>query len=214
MSSTRLGSALTVLIFLWVCSAETVDPWCPTVCDCYSSFTGQVWNCTAISSVEQLIGLPSQSWPRDSPEQLIIQDSRIDFQTDLTKYFPAVESVEISNSLVECTKHLAWLLKWSVELQDADNLLCTSPQTLNGTNVLKSLHLIEDVNIQCPKRCDCVLSHVPRDDQYVTVSVSCNNLGLTELPEILPANVTIHLDLSNNRVMSHKLPPLRDECNA
>lgn len=189
MSKIRPGPAFTAVIFLWMCLAESTELWCPSVCNCYQSATGQVWNCSSVSSAEQLINFPLHPNSRVSPDQLIILDSKIDYETDLTRYFPVVKSVEISNSLIDCTRRLTWLLKWRLELQDFESLLCTSPQTLNGTNVLKALNLIEDVNMQCPKRCECILSHFPRDDQYVTVSVSCNNLGLTELPEILPANV-------------------------
>ena len=75
-------------------------------------------------------------------------------------------------------------------------------KTFNGTQVLKALQLIYDVDTRCPERCVCELAHVPKDDQFVTVSVSCNNLGFTEIPKTLPANVSIHMDLSNNRVSS------------
>lgn len=179
---------------------------CPDICQCYKNQLGEkVWNCSNVGSFSQFDNssniLFEDEFQLPHVDHLIIQDSKIDFPEDLSQHFPNLKTLDLSNNLINCTKQLTWLLKLGEKFtRDPESVQCTSPQTFNGTQVLKALQLIYDVNYQCPPRCHCDLAHVPKDDQYVTISISCNNLGLTELPKNLPENVTIHMDLSNNRV--------------
>lgn len=190
----------------WIGSASFHQ--CPDICQCYDNQQdGKVWNCSNVVTANQLWNtatsnnhLHREIKLSQHVKHLVLQDSKVDFPEDLSRYFPNLKKLELSNSFISCTKHLIWLLPWSDKLVDSENLHCSYPQTFNGTQVLKALQLIYDVDSRCPDRCVCELAHVPKDDQYVTVSVSCNNLGFTELPKVLPANVTIHMDLSNNRV--------------
>ena len=209
MSLRKFGIFLVsaVLLLCCFCVEPSTSSHCPSACQCYNNeLEESVWNCSSILSFNQLLWngghFPHYGdlrLPQDV-KHLLIQDSKFDFPEDLSHHFSNLKTLELSNNLINCTKHLTWLLKLSDKLKDSENLQCTSPQTFNGTQVLKALQLISDVDSRCPDRCVCELAHVPKDDQYVTVSVSCNNLGFTELPKVLPANVTIHMDLSNNRV--------------
>lgn len=207
MSLRKFGIVFRSAVLLLCCfCVEPSSSHCPNVCQCYNDqIEESVWNCSSLLTPSQLWNsrrlphLGDLRLPQDV-KHLLIQDSKIDFPEDLTRHFSNLKTLELSNNLVNCTKHLTWLLKLGDKLKDAENVQCTSPQTFNGTQVLKALQLISDVDARCPERCVCELAHVPKDDQYVTVSVSCNNLGFTEIPKVLPANVTIHMDLSNNRV--------------
>lgn len=196
---------LTVWLCFFICTTSANSD-CPEICKCYSNEKNEiVWNCSNLVSANQLwvVGatqLHGELQLSKNVKHLIIQDSKIDFPEDLQRHFPNLKTLDLSNNFINCRKQLFWLLPLSDKLIDAENIHCTFPQTFNGTQILKALQLIYDVDSRCPERCACELAHVPKDDQYVTVSVSCNNLGFTELPKILPSNVTIHMDLSNNRV--------------
>ena len=224
MSLRKLYLVFCSVVFLWCFCLNTAisgiissDLKCPGVCKCYSTNpsagNGNVWNCSHLETYSQLWtsnSLKLDSEPESSSgnvKHLVIQDSKIEnldtlFQVLNKSSFNTLETLEISNSLINCTKQLVWLLELSSKIINPENFICTSPQTLNGTQVFKALQLIRDVDAGCPERCACELAHVPKDDEYVTVRISCNNLGFTELPQSLPANVTIHMDLSNNRVSS------------
>jgi hypothetical protein len=200
-------------VLLCFLSVESSSSYCPAdICQCYKNHLEEtVWNCTKLLSASQLwngghLPLNGDLQQSEYVQHLYIEDSKIDFPDDLSDYFPNLQTLELSNNLINCSKHLIWILQLNDKLQNPENIHCTSPQTFNGTQVLKALQLIYDVDTRCPERCVCELAHVPKDDQYVTVSVSCNNLGFTEIPETLPANVTIHMDLSNNRVSIGTLP--------
>ncbi|XP_057366051.1 protein singed wings 2-like [Daphnia carinata] len=193
---------------VWLCvlCIQPSSSYCPDICQCYNNYLEEtVWNCTHLVSVSQLwsdgrLPLYGDFQQPDYVQHLHVRDSKLDFSENLLPLFPNLKTLELSHNLINCSKHLVWLLQLSDKLYEPENIHCTSPQTFNGTQVLKALQLIYDVGSRCPERCVCELAHVPKDDQYVTVSVSCNNLGFTEIPKILPANVTIHMDLSNNRI--------------
>jgi hypothetical protein len=207
MSSRKFSLVFCLSLLLCFLGVDSSSLHCPAdICQCYENHLEEtVWNCTRLTSASQLwngghLPLHGDLQKSELVQHLLIADSNIDFPDDLTPHFPNLKTLELSNNLIICSKHLIWLLKLNDKLQDPENIQCTSPQTFNGTQILKALQLIHDVDARCPERCVCELAHVHKDDQYVTVRVSCNNLGLTEIPKTLPENVTIHMDLSNNRV--------------
>lgn len=193
-----------VIVGLFCCHFGGVDANnCPDVCDCYKNQHEQsVWNCSGLSNANMLWQYPDADTLGFDVKHLIIRQSRINFQDNFSHLFPNLDILELpSNRVIHCSKSSVWLLEWTSKLKDADSILCSSPRPLNGTNLLKALNLIQDVDSQCPKNCTCELSHVPKDDQYgITIHINCTNLGLTELPKVLPANVTIHLHLSGNQI--------------
>lgn len=199
----EISFLLIVGLVCWHFGVVAANNRCPNVCDCYNNqYEQSVWNCSGLSNANMLWQHPDADTLGFDVKHLIIRQSRIDFQENFSHLFPILEILELpSNRLIHCSKSSVWLLEWATKLKDADSILCSSPRPLNGTNLLKALNLIQDVDSQCPKNCTCELSHVPKDDQYgITIHINCTNLGLTELPKVLPANVTIHLHLSGNQV--------------
>ena len=193
------------IVYVIVCCLFSCgDAKCPDLCDCYINRQEQsVWNCSGLSNANLLWQHPDADTAGFDVKHLIIHESRIDFQDDFSHLFPNLETLELpSNKLIHCSKSSTWLLTWATKLKDSESVLCSSPRLLNGTHLLKALNLIKDMEEQCPERCTCELYRVPKDDQWgITIKIDCTNLGLTKLPEVLPSNVTIHLDLSYNQVI-------------
>nr|CAG4647502.1 EOG090X0GO2 [Megafenestra aurita] len=145
---------LTVWLCFFICTTSANSD-CPEI-------SNQLW----VVGATQLHGELQLS---KNVKHLIIQDSKIDFPEDLQRHFPNLKTLDLSNNFINCRKQLFWLLPLSDKLIDAENIHCTFPQTFNGTQILKALQLIYDVDSRCPERCVCELAHVPKDDQYVTV---------------------------------------------
>lgn len=172
-------------------------------CDRY----GDVLDCSGISAPDQLLEANASY---ANVKHLAIRRSNITFKHDLTKHFPNVRNVTMSGTLVNCAEDVLWLLGWRDKVSDPDDVLCMGQPARSVKKAFKILGLIQYSNDHCPKRCNCTLYHVPYDRNNVTikddpmnahVAVSCGNLGLTELPRVLPENVTsILLDVSNNKV--------------
>lgn len=131
---------------------------------------------------------------------LHLHNSNVNSSDQFLDRFPNLSLLKFSSSNIECSESTVWLLKISHLIENLPRLYCASPEVLKDTPITKALHLIRQVSSQCPEQCVCQLLNVPKDDQYVTVTIDCVNQGLVELPRTLPSNVTIHLDLSENKV--------------
>lgn len=131
---------------------------------------------------------------------LHLHNSNVNSSDQFLDRFPNLSLLKFSSSNIECSESTVWLLKISHLIENLPRLYCASPEVLKDTPITKALHLIRQVSSQCPEQCVCQLLNVPKDDQYVTVTIDCVNQGLVELPRTLPSNVTIHLDLSENKI--------------
>lgn len=160
-----------------------------------------------IKSVNQLfnvsdVSLLNATYPEVT--QLTIQNSRLSFSEDLTRFFPNVHTVNLSWTSVSCTKDLLWLLTWQDRLVDPEKVLCFTEAGASGSSSLqaiKTLHSFKYVEDNCQSGCNCTYD---KNKDYVVIS--CSNLGLTTLPRVLPWNVTrIELDLSNNKVRNSEI---------
>jgi len=185
---------------------------CPTNCHCnideHNSST--VWSCTSLT-------LSDLNWNSGNSEDqnrsfdtkhLTFVNSTINFEQDLSEYFPALESVEFSNCRINltCNEDLLWLLNWTGKIVNIEEVRCSYPKHFNNSSVIKALNLVKNHENQCRvlKWCTCSTIHMYIDDDVHT-SINCTNLQLKKLPELLPSNSIIHLDLSNNQVKKKAL---------
>ena len=199
----------------WVAAIESASAAIIKDCKCADSGISR-WDCKSLTSADQLcifsmVDPQPKECHLESPacnvRHLQLRDSHINFE--LRSDFTALQTVDFFNVTVECSVKTLWLLNTPL-IGDLFKKLpqnCSSPKMLIQIPVDKGMNLIRQVNYQCPKRCICALQNVPTGLKYVTITINCTNQGFTELPQTLPSNVYIYLDLSNNQVrVGKKLP--------
>ncbi|KAK2727045.1 hypothetical protein QYM36_007786 [Artemia franciscana] len=121
---------------------------------------------------------------------------------DVKFVLPNLESVDLSGNLWNCSEHMIWINSWNVFKSRLNETYCgTAAPVLNGIQISRALSLIHKLDLQCPVRCECSLDRVPKSKAIeASAVVNCSGLGLTRLPEELPMDVILTLDLKNNSV--------------
>ena len=190
-----------VCLFLTFSCATDKHGDCPSGCTCSRQTDFDDWDCSNVHSLDQLRFQDNLLSAGHRPvKNLHLRNSFVGFPEDFATSFPELEKLSISNSSVHCSGSMLWLLTDRLQIENQDRVNCTSPDPLNGTSITKALQLIQQIDSQCPKLCSCALFHVPRDNEYVSVNINCTGQNFTQLPNTLPANFSINLDLSNNKV--------------
>lgn len=172
---------------------------CPDGCHC----EGNAWNCTDLKLAE--LWAENPQWTGGPHvRSLSLRDTVVNLEQDMRILFPNLEELELGPGCdIQCPLSSPWLLEWSGQLLYGNEPLCAGPSPNSGIQLSKMLTLMGEVRPQCPDRCSCGLASVPRKvtgDLQIAISVNCSNKSYHHLPPILPANFTIYLDMSNNRV--------------
>ena len=220
MTNTMVLTKLFILYFSIICSCHCIGQglaYCPTHCLCNEELG--FWNCSSLT-LEDLQQDPSPELEQEKfkvptsvseVKHLHFENLKKDFDHNLSELFPNVESVEFVKGFASCTRLSIWLLNWSDKIKDFENIHCSSPRLLNGTSVINALNLLQHLDQQCPKECDCEI--IPQLHNFTkiehlakkSISVNCSGRNFRELPTHLPANFTISLDLNNNQVSSENV---------